>query len=68
VDAHVIGMARLGMIIEWYFATYGVFAALGFAHFTVAHFDSYPKFLVLPIQIGFQKTGKFKPGIKTHHA
>jgi hypothetical protein len=32
------------------------------------HFPSRPKLLVLPIQIGVQKTGKFKPGIKTHQA
>ena len=67
-DAHVIGMVRLSMIIERYFATYGLFTAVGLAHSTVAAFHSYTKFLVLPTYIGFQKTGKFKPGIETHHA
>ncbi len=65
---HHVWKIRLGMIIERYFAAYGFFAAVGFGPLYRSHFDSCPKFLVLPIQIGFQKTGKFKPGIKTHHA
>src|SRR6266540_716065 len=67
-DANVIGVVRLGDYHRIVFRDSRFFAALSLAHSTVATFWSYPRLLVLPILIGFQKTGKFKPGIKTHHA
>src|SRR5712692_2673590 len=51
------------MIIEWHFATYGFFAALGLAHFTVATFYSLSEVSGFTDPDRFSKNGE----VQTRH-